>query len=310
MLTDTPGLSATLKKLLVRAVVFLLWGERNSRLHNGSPASTSVLFKINYLSYIITRESNLFMCLFAEMMFLSSLSMPWNTVAAERLITTIPTRDEEEAEADGDEVDGKSTTDEFDDDLDKDPTYEPESDSVKGGDKTEDMVEDVAFKLTSFEVLFWKAKKLYILSYRVSFGDALIVPLFEHIKVSSVDEFICFCCWQYDAFEIWFITSDDFTNADILEATYPAVSKMLLISNWSKDNSPCSYWLPRKCFYNFLTVSQSCYCVSIARLLLISFMCVLISQGASKVNISLIVNDEEAEQCVRALPSAFFETFS
>ncbi|WZZ38302.1 hypothetical protein YC2023_034561 [Brassica napus] len=44
MLTDTPGLSATLKKLLVRAVVFLLWGERNSRLHNGSPASTSVLF--------------------------------------------------------------------------------------------------------------------------------------------------------------------------------------------------------------------------------------------------------------------------
>ncbi|KAH0888198.1 hypothetical protein HID58_050627, partial [Brassica napus] len=107
------------------------------------------------------------------------------------LITTIPTRDEEEAEADGDEVDGESTTDEFDDDLDKDPTYEPESDSVKGGDKTEDMVEDVAFKLTSL----------------------------------------------YDAFEIWFITSDDFTNADILEATYPAVSKMLLISNWSKDKA-------------------------------------------------------------------------
>jgi aspartate kinase len=34
----------------------------------------------------------------------------------------------------------------------------------------------------------------------------------------------------------------------------------------------------------------------------------MISQGASKVNISLIVNDEEAEQCVRALHSAFFET--
>lgn len=34
----------------------------------------------------------------------------------------------------------------------------------------------------------------------------------------------------------------------------------------------------------------------------------MISQGASKVNISLIVNDSEAEQCVRALHSAFFES--
>ncbi|KAL7212250.1 hypothetical protein ACSBR2_015011 [Camellia fascicularis] len=32
----------------------------------------------------------------------------------------------------------------------------------------------------------------------------------------------------------------------------------------------------------------------------------MISQGASKVNISLIVHDSEAEQCVRALHSAFF----
>lgn len=43
-------------------------------------------------------------------------------------------------------------------------------------------------------------------------------------------------CWQYDAFEIGFITTDDFTNADILEATYPAVSKTLL-NNWSKDKA-------------------------------------------------------------------------
>lgn len=34
----------------------------------------------------------------------------------------------------------------------------------------------------------------------------------------------------------------------------------------------------------------------------------MISQGASKVNISLIVNDSESEKCVRALHSAFFET--
>ncbi|KAL6011755.1 GTP:AMP phosphotransferase ak3, mitochondrial [Asimina triloba] len=33
----------------------------------------------------------------------------------------------------------------------------------------------------------------------------------------------------------------------------------------------------------------------------------MISQGASKVNMSLIVNDHEAERCVRALHSTFFE---
>ena len=32
---------------------------------------------------------------------------------------------------------------------------------------------------------------------------------------------------QYDAFDIGFITTDDFTNANILEATYPAVAKRL-----------------------------------------------------------------------------------
>lgn len=42
--------------------------------------------------------------------------------------------------------------------------------------------------------------------------------------------------WQYDAFEIGIITTDDFTNADILEATYPAVSKRLL-GDWSKENA-------------------------------------------------------------------------
>jgi len=34
----------------------------------------------------------------------------------------------------------------------------------------------------------------------------------------------------------------------------------------------------------------------------------MISQGASKVNISLIVNDNEAEKCVKALHCAFFES--
>lgn len=39
---------------------------------------------------------------------------------------------------------------------------------------------------------------------------------------------------QYDAFDIGFITTDDFTNADILEATYPAVAKGLR-SDWISD---------------------------------------------------------------------------
>lgn len=39
---------------------------------------------------------------------------------------------------------------------------------------------------------------------------------------------------QYDAFDIGFITTDDFTNADILEATYPAVAKRLH-GDWITD---------------------------------------------------------------------------
>ena len=44
-----------------------------------------------------------------------------------------------------------------------------------------------------------------------------------------------FCIFlQYDAFDIGFITTDDFTNADILEATYPAVAKRLH-GDWISD---------------------------------------------------------------------------
>lgn len=39
---------------------------------------------------------------------------------------------------------------------------------------------------------------------------------------------------QYDAFDIGFITTDDFTNADILEATYPAVANRLH-GDWLSD---------------------------------------------------------------------------
>ncbi|CAN6808255.1 unnamed protein product, partial [Brassica oleracea] len=43
MLTVTPGLSATLKKLTAQLVVFHLWRERNNRLHQGPHDSTSTL---------------------------------------------------------------------------------------------------------------------------------------------------------------------------------------------------------------------------------------------------------------------------
>ena len=39
---------------------------------------------------------------------------------------------------------------------------------------------------------------------------------------------------QYDAFDIGFITTDEFTNAEILEATYPALAKRLH-GDWIND---------------------------------------------------------------------------
>lgn len=42
---------------------------------------------------------------------------------------------------------------------------------------------------------------------------------------------------------------------------------------------------------------------------MVSFSCVLsVPACLLQVNISLVVNDNEAEQCVRALHSAFFES--
>ncbi|CAH2072796.1 unnamed protein product [Thlaspi arvense] len=65
--------------------------------------------------------------------------------------------------------------------------------------------------------------------YLVSFGECMSTRLF-----SAYLNKIGHKARQYDAFEIGFITTDDFTNADILEATYPAVSKTLL-GDWSKE---------------------------------------------------------------------------
>ncbi|KAH0936833.1 hypothetical protein HID58_004294 [Brassica napus] len=65
--------------------------------------------------------------------------------------------------------------------------------------------------------------------YLVSFGECLSTRIFAaYLNKIGVK------ARQYDAFEIGFITTDDFTNGDILEATYPAVAKRLY-DDWMDD---------------------------------------------------------------------------
>ncbi|XP_009121776.1 aspartokinase 1, chloroplastic [Brassica rapa] len=65
--------------------------------------------------------------------------------------------------------------------------------------------------------------------YLVSFGECLSTRIFAaYLNKIGVN------ARQYDAFEIGFITTDDFTNGDILEATYPAVAKRLY-DDWMHD---------------------------------------------------------------------------
>ncbi|XP_024023719.1 aspartokinase 2, chloroplastic isoform X1 [Morus notabilis] len=65
--------------------------------------------------------------------------------------------------------------------------------------------------------------------YLVSFGECMSTRIFaaylNNIGVKAR---------QYDAFDMGFITTDEFTNADILEATYPAVAKRLH-GDWFTD---------------------------------------------------------------------------
>ncbi|XP_043726296.1 aspartokinase 2, chloroplastic-like isoform X2 [Telopea speciosissima] len=65
--------------------------------------------------------------------------------------------------------------------------------------------------------------------YLVSFGECMSTRIFAAYlnKIGAKSR-------QYDAFDIGFITTDDFTNADILEATYPTVAKRLH-DDWISD---------------------------------------------------------------------------
>lgn len=65
--------------------------------------------------------------------------------------------------------------------------------------------------------------------YLVSFGECMSTRIFAaHLNKIGVK------ARQYDAFDIGFITTDDFGNADILEATYPAIAKKLH-GDWVQD---------------------------------------------------------------------------
>lgn len=58
--------------------------------------------------------------------------------------------------------------------------------------------------------------------------------LFGSHSIYFLTQFPYIILLQYDAFDMGFITTDDFTNADILDATYPAVAKRLH-GDWITD---------------------------------------------------------------------------
>ncbi|KAL6186259.1 hypothetical protein ACLB2K_042380 [Fragaria x ananassa] len=63
----------------------------------------------------------------------------------------------------------------------------------------------------------------------VSFGECMSTRI-----VAAYLNKISVKARQYDAFDIGFLTTDDFTNAEILEETYPSVAKRLN-DDWIKD---------------------------------------------------------------------------
>ncbi|KAM0950254.1 putative aspartate kinase [Dioscorea sansibarensis] len=96
------------------------------------------------------------------------------------------------------------------------------------------MISTISFLLNDLEQLLKGIAMMKELTprtrdYLVSFGECMSTRIFAAYmnKIGSKAR-------QYDAFDIGFITTDDFTNADILEATYPAVAKKLH-SDWTGD---------------------------------------------------------------------------
>lgn len=78
-------------------------------------------------------------------------------------------------------------------------------------------------------VAMMKELTLRTTDYLLSFGERMSTRIFAaYLNKFGVKARQC------DAFDIGFITSDDFGNADILEATYPAVAKRLH-GDWIRD---------------------------------------------------------------------------
>ncbi|XP_020107399.1 aspartokinase 2, chloroplastic-like isoform X3 [Ananas comosus] len=78
-------------------------------------------------------------------------------------------------------------------------------------------------------IAMMKEMTLRTRDYLVSFGECMSTRIFAaYLNKIGIK------ARQYDAFDIGFITTDDFTNADILEATYPAVAKRLH-EDWIND---------------------------------------------------------------------------
>ncbi|KAG8078962.1 hypothetical protein GUJ93_ZPchr0007g6245 [Zizania palustris] len=71
-------------------------------------------------------------------------------------------------------------------------------------------------------IAMMKELTLRTTDYLLSFGECMSTRIFAgYLNKVGVK------ARQYDAFDIGFITTDDFGNADILEATYPAIAKRL-----------------------------------------------------------------------------------
>ncbi|TVU44139.1 hypothetical protein EJB05_03572, partial [Eragrostis curvula] len=79
------------------------------------------------------------------------------------------------------------------------------------------------------EIAIMKELTLRTRDYLVSFGECMSTRIF-----AAYLNKIGMKARQYDAFDIGFITTDDFTNADILEVTYPNVAKRLH-GDWMDD---------------------------------------------------------------------------
>uniref|UniRef100_A0ACD5XJU5 Uncharacterized protein n=1 Tax=Avena sativa TaxID=4498 RepID=A0ACD5XJU5_AVESA len=78
-------------------------------------------------------------------------------------------------------------------------------------------------------IAMMKELTLRTTDYLLSFGERMSTRIFAaYLNKYGVKARQC------DAFDIGFITSDDFGNADILEATYPAVAKRLH-GDWIRD---------------------------------------------------------------------------